>query len=259
MPPQKYDYLDARGYRWGQIWGLESLGLFSADELAVIAAEDVRVNNGEITNKDRTIPKQTFQTVIRPGDIKYQDQNGDGLINDDDRVAIGYGNIPEIMYGFGCSLAYKNFDLTVFFNGVANRSVFLDGAGMMPYTLEYPAYNIFREYYDNRYVPVTTVNSNPDNSSAKYPAVIAGNNPNNYRTSTHYMRNASYLRLQNVEIGYSLPENIIKKIGISNIRLFMNGTNLFVWDKIKIMDPEMDQTGTYPKQLVLNFGLQIDF
>lgn len=259
MPPQKYDYLDARGHRWGQIWGLESLGLFSADELTVIAAEDIRVNNGEITNKDRSIPKQTFQTVLRPGDIKYQDQNGDGLINDDDRVAIGYGNIPEMMYGFGCSLAYKNFDLTVFFNGVTNRTVFLDGAGMMPYTLEYPAYNIFREYYDNRYVPATTTKPNSDNSNAKYPAVIAGNNPNNYRTSTHYMRNASYLRLQNVEIGYSLPENIIKKIGISNIRLFVNGTNLFVWDKIKIMDPEMDQTGTYPKQLVLNFGLQIDF
>lgn len=236
MPPQKYDYLDPRGHRWGQVWGLEALGLFQSDE--------------EIVNS----PKQTFQTVIRPGDIKYKDQNGDNIINDDDRIAIGYGDTPEIMFGFGGTLAWRGFDMTVFFNGVANRSIFLDGPGMMPFYIEYPAYNVFREYYQNRYIPGAA-----DNSNAKYPAVIAGNNPNNYRISTLYMRDASYLRLQNVELGYTLPKKVTEKVHISSIRIFSNGSNLFVLDKIKIMDPEMVQTGAYPKQMVLNFGAQIDF
>ncbi len=254
MPTQKYEYLDARGYRWGQVWGLNALGLFTEDEIATIAAEDIKVANSEITDAERTIPKQTFQTVVRAGDIKYKDQNNDGIVDDDDRTAIGYGNTPEIMYGFGGNVSYKGIDLTVFFNGASNRSIFLDGAGMMPYYLEYPAYNIFREYYDNRWIPGAA-----DNSNAKYPAVIAGNNPNNYRTSTFYMRDASYLRLQNLELGYTFPKLLTGKIGIYSIRIFANGMNLFVWDKIKIMDPEMGQTGTYPKQMILNIGAQIDF
>lgn len=237
MPPQKYDYLNECGHRMGQVWGLEALGLFQSEE--------------EIAES----PVQTFQSVVKPGDIKYKDQNNDGKIDDDDRVAIGYGNIPEIMYGFGGSVGYKGWDLTILFNGAANRSVFLDGAGMMPYALEYPAYNVFREYYDNRYIPYPDA----DNSNAKYPAVIAGKNSNNYRTSTLYMRDAGYLRLQNVEIGYSFPQKWMERIKIRNIRLFVNGSNLCVFDKIKIMDPEMGQTGTYPKQITLNCGAQIDF
>ena len=168
-PPQKYEYLDARGHRWGQVWGLEAIGLFQSED--------------EINNS----PQQTFQTVVRPGDIKYKDQNDDGTINDDDRVAIGYGDVPEIVYGFGSNISWNNYDFTFFFNGAANRSIFLDGAGMMPFMIEFPAYNVFREYYDNRFIPGAE-----DNANAKYPAVIAGNNPNNYRTSTFYMRDASF-------------------------------------------------------------------
>jgi TonB-linked SusC/RagA family outer membrane protein len=259
MPPQAYPYLDSEGRPLGTVWGLEALGLFNADQIAVIAAEDARVANGELADKDRTLAKQTFQTQVRAGDIRYQDQNGDGKIDDNDRIAIGYANMPEIMFGFGGSLAYKGVDLSIQFNGVAHRSTFLDGAGMMPYQLEYPAYNIFREYYDNRYIPATADNPTPDNSGAKYPAVIAGNNPNNYRTSTLYMRDASYIRLQTLEIGYSLPKTWMERIKISNIRLFASGNNLFVFDNIKITDPEMNQTGSYPKQMTVNFGAQIDF
>ena len=259
IPPQRYDYLNSQGHRIGQVWGLESLGFFTNDDIATIASEDVLVNSGAMDNCDRTIPKQTFQTTVREGDLRYKDQNGDGIINDDDRVAIGYGSIPEIMYGFGGTVKYKAWDFTIFFNGVGHRTNFLDGASMMPFSLEYPAYNVLREYYDNRYIPATADNPTPDNSHAKYPAVIAANNPNNYRTSTQYMRSAAYLRLQNLEIGYSLPSVLLKRVGISQLRIFANGDNLLVWDKIKIIDPEMDQTGTYPKQRVINMGVQIDF
>lgn len=259
IPPQRYDYLNSQGHRIGQVWGLESLGFFTNDDIATIAAEDDLVSNGTMENSDRTIPKQTFQTIVRAGDLRYKDQNGDGIVNDDDRVAIGYGSIPEIMYGFGGTVKYDAWDFTIFFNGVAHRTNFLDGASMMPFSLEYPAYNVLREYYDNRYIPATADNPTPDNSNAKYPAVIAANNPNNYRTSTQYMRSAAFLRLQNMEIGYSIPTDMLKRIGISRLRFFANGENLLVWDKIKIIDPEMDQTGTYPKQRIINLGVQVDF
>jgi len=259
VPPQAYHYLNAQGLPMGQTFGLVAIGFFTSEEIAIINEEDRKVANGEISDKDRSIPKQTFQITLRPGDIKYEDQNGDGIINDNDRRPIGYPNLPEIMFGFGGTLNYKGWDLSVMFNGVGNRSIFLQGVGIMPYVGDYPFGNILREYYDNRYIPATANNPNPDNSNAKYPAVIAGPNTNNYRISTLYMRDASYLRLQNLEIGYSLPKKWLEKIKISSIRMFGNGNNLFVIDKIKITDPEMINTGTYPKQIVLNLGIQIDF
>ncbi|MDR1864336.1 MAG: TonB-dependent receptor [Bacteroidales bacterium] len=237
-PEQLYPYLNERGNRIGQYFGLEAIGFFKDDD--------------DITNS----PKQTFQAVVKPGDIKYKNQNpeDDDVIDDNDRVPIGYSVTPEIMFGFGGTLAYKGFDLTVYFNGVTNRSIFLDGSGMMPYELEYPSYNVFREYYDHRWIPGAD-----DNAGAKYPAVIAGKNPNNYRLSTMYMRDASYLRLQNAEIGWTAPQRWTEKIKMESIRFFINGNNLYVWDKIKIMDPEMQQTGSYPRQRIMNVGAQVNF
>ena len=124
----------------------------------------------------------------------------------------------------------------------------------MPFSLEYPRYNISREYYDHRWIP------GADNSRAKYPAVINGNNPNNYQQSTLYLRDASYIKLKNAEIGYTLPERWCRKIGIQKIRVFVNGTNLLCFDKLKIVDPEADGgTGNYPQQRTINGGFQINF
>jgi TonB-linked SusC/RagA family outer membrane protein len=241
MPPQAYKYLDAAGHPIGQLWGLEALGLFESME--------------DVDNS----AKQTFIVYAdgrgaHPGDIKYKDQNGDGIIDDYDRVPVGFSNIPEIMYGFGGTVSYKGIDLTFLFNGVANRSIFIDGFGMMPYNLEFPGGNVFREYYDNRYIPGAA-----DNSAALFPAVIAATNANNYRTSTMYQRDAKYLRLENVEIGYTLPTHLTAKAAISRVRFFISGVNLFVIDGIKFIDPEMEITGTYPRQRVFNGGIQIDF
>lgn len=235
-PDPLWEYQATKGHRIGQDFGFIALGFFE-DETDIADS-----------------PKQTLQDVVRPGDVKYKDVNEDGVVDAYDRVPIGYGQTPEIMYGFGGTVAYKGFDFTLYFTGVANRSTFLDGMGMWPYQLEYPNYNIFREYYDNRWIPGAE-----DNSTAKYPAVIAGNNPNNYQVSTIYMRDASYLRLQNAEIGYTIPKSLTNKIKTDKIRVFINGTNLYVWDKIKIVDPEMTQTGGYPMQRVINFGAQFNF
>jgi TonB-linked SusC/RagA family outer membrane protein len=235
-PKPLYDYSSRIGRRIGEEFGLVALGFFQ--------------DEADIANS----PQQTFAAVVYPGDIKYKDVNEDGKVDDYDRVPIGYGQTPEAMFGFGGTVAFKGFDASLFFTGVTNRSTFLDGMGMMPYELEYPNYNIFREYYDNRWIPGAA-----DNSGAKYPAVIAGKNTNNYRLSTLWMKDASYLRLQNAEIGYTLPQSLTRQFRIDKIRFFINGTNLHVWDHVKIVDPEMWQTGAYPMQRVINFGAQFNF
>ena len=125
---------------------------------------------------------------------------------------------------------------------------------MWPFSLEYPRYNVSREYYDHRWV------AGADNSDAKYPAVINGNSPNNYVVSTLYMRDASYLKLKNAEIGYTIPEKVVKAVGLESVRVFVNGLNLLCFDKIKIVDPEVDSgTGNYPQQRAFNIGFQINF
>lgn len=235
-PITKYEYQNTRGKRIGQPFGLVALGFFESQE--------------EIDNS----PEQTFMSTIRPGDIKYEDINEDGQIDTYDRVPIGFGRTPEIMFGLSGTVAYKGFDISVIFTGAANTHTFLDTEGMYPFMLEYPNFNIMREYYDNRWV------EGQDNSKAKYPAVINGNNPNNYQTNTLYMRDASYIKLKNAEIGYDLPETLTNRISVENIRVFINATNLLCFDKLKIIDPESNfGTGGYPQQRVLNFGTQFDF
>lgn len=235
-PHPKYDYLETRGRRIDQPFGYIALGFFGSEE--------------EIADS----PEQTFMTNVRPGDVKYLDLNNDGKITPDDRAPIGFARTPEMMFGFGGSVAWKGIDLSVGFTGAARTSTFLMSEDMMPFSLEYPRYNVSREYYDHRWIP------GADNSRAKYPAVINGNNPNNYQKSTLYLRDASYIKLKNAEIGYTLPERWCRKIGIQKVRVFVNGTNLLCFDKLKIVDPEADGgTGNYPQQRTINGGFQINF
>lgn len=230
-----YAYQNTKGTSLTQAFGMISLGFFESEE--------------EIENW----AKSDFQSVIIPGDVKYKDVNEDGFINEKDRVFLGYPQIPEIMFGFGGTVTYKNLDATIHFSGVANRSVFLNGDAMYPFALEYPNYNVMREYYDNRWIP------GADNSNAKYPTVIAGKNNHNNRNSTLYMRDGTYVKLQNAEIGYTIPRKWSNAIRINGARFFLNGTNLLTWDKVKVMDPEMDYGSTYPQQRTINLGMQINF
>ncbi len=235
-PIPRYEYQNTRGKRIDQPFGLVALGFFEDQD--------------DIDNS----PRQNFMAVVRPGDVKYQDVNNDGVIDDFDRVAIGYARTPELMFGFGGTVAYKGWDLTLNFTGAARTSTFLDMEGMWPFQLEYPNYNVMREYYDNRWV------SGADNSNAKYPAVINGNNPNNYRTSTLYMKDASYVRLKVAEVGYNFPKPVAESLSIEGLRVFINGTDLLTFDKLKVIDPESNYgTGGYPRQSVLNIGAQVNF
>ncbi|MBL1411463.1 TonB-dependent receptor [Sphingobacterium faecale] len=214
------------------------------------------VANGFFRDQDDidSSPDQTyFQTTIKPGDIKYLDINKDGIIDTYDEIAIGNPRTPEMVAGMGFTIGYKNFEISAFLNGVSNTSLFIEGEGIYAFSDGLGTYNIFREYYENRWKP-------DDRENAKYPAASDNNSPNNNRRSTLYMRNASFLRLRTAEIAFYVPDNINKKIGISNARFFLNGMNLVTLDNIKIMNPESNNgTGGYPLQRSFNLGLQIGF
>ncbi len=234
-PVQKYAYQSGKGHSIDAPFGLQATGFFKDQD-------DI----------NRSTP-QSYVSVLRPGDTKYKDVNGDGVIDDYDRVYLhGYPRIPEIMYGFGGTVAYKGFDITAYFTGAAHTSFFFSGPSMYPFQRGPATYNILHEYYDNRWTAT--------HQDARYPAVTNGDNANNFRSSTVYMRDASYLRLKNAEIGYTLPRKLTDRCKITALRFFINGTNLVTIDKLKVIDPEANNgTGGYPLQRALNFGAQINF
>jgi TonB-linked SusC/RagA family outer membrane protein len=234
-PKPKYDYLSGKGHTIDQPWGLVALGFFKDQK--------------EIDNS----PVQTFQSTVIPGDIKYKDINGDNIINAYDIQPIGYPRTPEIMYGFGGTIAYKGFDLSLFFSGVTHTSLYLNGPSIWPFLKGQGSYNILKEYYDNRW---TENNS----EHAKYPVTAGDINTNNFRESTVYLKNASYLRLKNAEIGYTLPSSFSDRLAMSKLRIFINSQNVFTWDKLGFINPESDDgIGGYPLLRSFNFGLQANF
>lgn len=229
-------YQDHRGQPIDRPFGLVALGLFESKE--------------EIDGW----AKSTFKTDLIPGDVKYKDVNQDGFIDNKDEVYMGHPFVPEIMFGFGGALNYRNFDATIHFSGIANRSTFMTGDGMWPFALGYGTYNILREYYDHHWIP------GADNSGAKYPTVVStGSNVHNNRNSTLYLKNASYVRLQSAEIGYTLPHKWTNALRMESIRCFLNGNNLLTFDKLKIVDPEQNIGDAYPLQRTINIGAQINF
>ena len=232
-PVRRFSYLSGKGLPLGQSFAFVSEGLFESQE--------------EID----AWPRQTFSTP-RPGDVKYKDINGDGQIDAFDQIPVGYPRLPQISFGFGGTVGYKNVDLSIYFTGAAKTSIFMSGLSMWPFYDGLGVNNVMREYYDNRWTP--------ENKDALYPAIDVGNNPNNFLNSTTWMKNGNYLRIRNVEVGYTFPNELVGRVGLSSLRLFLNGMNLYTWDHIKVMDPESnDGTGGYPLQRSFNIGLQVDF
>lgn len=235
-PDWKYKYQNRIGKPYGQNFGLKALSLFQSQE--------------EIDNS----PTQTYGPV-RVGDIKYQDINGDGKIDANDEVAIGYPSLPEINYGFGATAAWKGIDLNVFFQGVSRTSFFVGGTAMYGFNsdgLGRAALN--EDVYKHRW---TEENPNP---KARYPRLTVGDNTNNNRNSTWRMRDGSFLRLKNMEIGYSMPKRILDKTFITSLRFYVSGQNLLTFSKFKLWDPELNSSdgSKYPLSRVFTVGVNIN-
>lgn len=234
-PDEIYTYQNLTGFRWGQPFGLVAEGLFTSDD-------DIKGS-----------PEQTYGAV-RAGDIKYKDINGDGLINTYDRVAIGNPSTPEIVYGFGTSLAFKGFDLSVFFQGASNMDFMLGGDGFYPYKRGEEQGNVTK-YATDRW----TVEN--QNQNALFPRLTAGDNPNNYQSSTWWQRKADYLRLKTAEFGYTLPRSVLQRLKINTCRIYLSGLNLYTFSSFKFWDPELGSAngGAYPIQKIVNAGVNINF
>ncbi|UOB17970.1 SusC/RagA family TonB-linked outer membrane protein [Abyssalbus ytuae] len=189
------------------------------------------------------------------GDIKYRDVNGDGQITENDMVPIGYPTIPEIVYGFGGTVGYKAFDFSIFFQGVARTSFFINPQNISPF--------VINGSYQNGLLNVIAEDhwseANRD-SYAFWPRLSDEFIENNNQPSTWWMRDGSFLRLKTIEAGYNFPESFINKLGMQSARLYLSGNNLVVWSKFKLWDPEMGGNGLgYPIQSVYNLGLKVDF
>ena len=237
-----YPYQMQRGYRVGQERGLIALGLFKD-------YDDIRNS-----------PHQEFGSY-QPGDIKYKDVNGDGVINDGDIVAIGSTSRPNLIYGLGFSLEYKGFDINFHFQGAGKSTFPIYGKCVYAFS-EGQWGNIFKDMLDNRWV-AADLSGDPstENPDASYPRLSYGANANNYRSSSYWLRDGRYLRLKNVDIGYTLPKALVSRIHLSNVRVFVTGTNLFFLSKkFDVWDPESLQPRgeDYPITKAITGGLQIN-
>lgn len=175
------------------------------------------------------------------------------MVDSYDVKPIGYTSIPEIVYGFGFSLQWKAFDFSAFFQGVGHVSF----STLTDQTLGFNARNsreanLFSDVYDNYWTP--------ERLDAKYPRLYIGTNNNNNQTSTFWMANGRYMRLKNLEIGYTLPKRISQKMAMQNMRVYLSGVNLFTFSPFKLWDPDL-QTGAtnYPNNRIINIGLTIGF
>jgi TonB-linked SusC/RagA family outer membrane protein len=253
---EEYDYKNAPwkshvGYSIGQQWGYLAERLFVDDAEAVNA------------------PRQNFGGY-GGGDIKYHDVNGDGQITELDQVPIGYPTTPEIVYGFGFSVGYKNFDLSAFFQGLGRESFWINPRATAPFvSFRYQneidnglltdvvlQNQLLKAYADNHW------SEDHQDMNALWPRLSTSSigNDNNAQQSTWFMRNGAFLRLKQVEIGYTLPEKAVRRIYMENLRIYANSTNPLCWSKFKLWDVEMAGNGLgYPVQKVFNVGVLLSF
>ena len=234
-----------------QIWKYQNLAGFANNQQFGLIAEGLFESEEDIANW----PKQDFGTV-RPGDIKYRDVNGDGVVNTFDKVAIGYTLVPEINYGFGASLKWKGIDVSVFFSGVGHVTRIIQGQNLFGASSTILRMGqIFEDVAKNRW---TLDNQNPN---APYPRLSLNKVDNNQQLSTYWQRDMSFLRLKDAEIGYTLPESMTKKWGLSKIRFYIQGKNLITFSDFKLWDPEVNANygNVYPLIRTFAIGANVNF
>lgn len=233
-PAYRDKYLSQKGYSVNQAWGY--------------IAERLFIDEADVENS----PSQELGTKAQPGDIKYKDINGDGKVDNNDRVAIGYSTVPELNYGFGLSAGYKTWDVSFFFQGQGRSSFFISPGKIAPFMNYRNALSYIAEDHWNPNNPV---------SHAFWPRLTTAENKNNYEQfSTWWLRNGRLLRLKSLEIGYSLPQRIIKKTPLSSLRIYVSGMNLLCFSSFDLWDPEMGDNGLgYPLQRVYNLGINLSF
>jgi TonB-linked SusC/RagA family outer membrane protein len=192
-------------------------------------------------------PTQLGNTA--PGDIRYEDINNDGKINDLDRVPIGKSNTPEIIFGYNGNIQYKDFEFSFLFQGATNVNQYYAGEGAWPF---FVGSNALRANLDSW---------TPTNTNASEPRVLIDPTNLNHAESSFWMKDASYIRLKNVELAYNLPTEALKLHFVQGIRIYVNANNVATWSKIKNYDPENGngRGWDYPQFRIWNAGINFKF
>ena len=251
------------GQTIGEIWGYETDGYYRVDDF-VEGTLDAHLNGDTRQLKEGVVGFESG-AIPYPGDIKYVDLDGDGIITDGvntledsgDRRIIGNSR-RKLLYGFNGNASYKGFDFSFALSGVGKRDRNLSGAKAFPYAGQFD--DMFKHQLDYW---------TPDNQDAFYPRMY-GNNTNfsgdrgNYghsrRTQTKYLRDASYLRINNITLGYNLPKDVLEKINFDKIRLFVSGENLHTFHQLpKGISPDLNADGAYPIMKNIAIGAQLSF
>lgn len=242
------EYRNSTWHRFGNInWAYESDGQFQSWE---------EIASWPIDND------QKGNTTLRPGDIKYVDQNGDGIINDMDKRPIGYkeDSTPVLNFGFNLAFAWKGFDLALDFSGAGMSTWNPTLIQKIPFNNNgnNPAY-----YMEDTWRLSDIFDANSELIPGKYPTLLIGNNANNhsnYWESSFWKYNVRYLKLRNLEFGYTFPKEWLQKCRINSLRLYLAGQNLFTLTNVPI-DPEVSAgNGTaYPSMRIINLGLTLKF
>lgn len=224
--------------RWKNIyWGYEAIGQFqSYDEIYSSPVQDSKGN-----------------TTLRPGDIKYLDYNNDGVIDDNDTHIIGRGSMPEIFFGLTLNAEYKGFDFTMMLQGAGNFNIYNSEELQSPFFNGANSYSAFydRWHHEDIYDPTSPW------VPGKYPSTYASGLSNNTATSSFWLQDATYLRLKEIQLGYTLPNKLTQRFSISNLRLFVSGYNLLTFTGVDLVDPEAasGRGRYYPQQKIISCGL----
>ena len=253
---QLYPWMERTGKRLNAIDDVYiAERLFNDGDFNIYTNEDGKI---AYQLKDGIAPSEQMSNP-KPGDIKYKDLNGDGIVNTFDRVKdAAMPTVPEIIYGFGTSFKYKGAFLSVFFQGAANASANLNNQSnaMMPFHWGVLESNVRTEVLESRWDA-----QNP-NQDVFFPRIQIANMTNTNTANTWWVRDASFIRLKNVEFGYNFDVKRLNLIGIRSIRLYAMGQNVALWDKVKMYDPELGNSagGTkYPIPSIWTGGLELSF
>jgi hypothetical protein len=238
-PPAAYPWLERTGNSVGQFFGLQSDGFYNTQE--------------ELDNA----PESAFTSQLNLGDIRYIDQNGDGIIDHNDFVPLGYSPLPRVMFGLSAGGSYRGFDFSVLFQGAAQVSRYYDQMGAWAFDTDW---RIATTRHLERWTPDRYEAGEP----ITYPRVTLSPTPgqHNYQNSDFWLEDASYIRLKNAEIAYNFQPALLSRIGARNLRVYVNGINLITWSRMNNdFDPEAPsgRGQFYPIMATYNMGLNIQF
>jgi TonB-linked SusC/RagA family outer membrane protein len=253
--PQEYWWQEVTGTRVGERTLYIAERLYTEDDF-------IRTQNSNGTYSYELkpgLPANALGGILGPGDIKYSDLNNDNIIDNKDKMrGIGHPYNPEINYGFGLNFEYKGFYLSGFFQGTANTSILLSDGNNTFWPFNW---GIEKSNYRTDFLDRWTAD-NPSQDVLMTRLHVGYANNVNKEQSTWWLKSGNFLRFKNLEFGYSIPKKVAKKLRIEGARIYMLGYNLYLWDSLKLWDPEMgnrNKGNSYPMSRTFTLGLELNF